>query len=134
MWVRANYVVSLGRKPLWSMSAEEISSQYAAEAAAAKADPVKRGRYVVDTHLCPICHSPIDQDERMLPGMRLAGGQLIRVVPYGDFPTGNLTSDKETGLGNWTDDEIKRCVTQGIRRDGSRMLPFPMDWPGFAAL
>ena len=48
----------------------------------------------------------------MLPGMRLAGGMLLRVEPFGDYPTGNLTSDKETGLGNWTDDEIKRVITR----------------------
>ena len=49
----------------------------------------------------------------MLPGMRLAGGMRIRIEPFGDFPTGNLTSDKETGLGNWTDDEIKRVDHAG---------------------
>ena len=134
MWDLANYVVSLGRKPVWSMTAEEISSQYAAEAAEAKANPVGRGRYLVDTHLCALCHSPIDAQGRMLPGLRLAGGQMVKVVPYGSFPAGNLTSDRDTGIGAWSDDELKRAITQGIRRDGSRMLPFPMDWPGFAAL
>jgi cbb3-type cytochrome c oxidase subunit III len=134
MWDLANYVVSLGRKPVWSMTADEISAQYAVENAIAKTDPIKRGRYLVDTHLCTICHSPIDEQGRMLPGLRLAGGQLIKVIPYGSFPSANLTSDKDTGIGNWTDDEIKRSITRGIRKDGTRMLPFPMDWPGFAAL
>ena len=61
----------------------------------------------------------------MLPGMKLAGGLLIRIVPFGDFPTGNLTSDKETGLGNWTDDEIKRAITQGhpARRHAAAAVP-----------
>ena len=66
-----------------------------------------------------------------MPGMRLAGGLLIRIEPFGDYPTGNLTSDKETGLGNWTDDEIKRVLTRGILRDGTRLLPYPMDWPSY---
>ena len=60
-----------------------------------------------------LCHSPVDEQKRVLPGMRLAGGLLIRIDPFGDFPTGNLTSDKDTGLGNWTDDEIKRDDHQG---------------------
>jgi hypothetical protein len=54
------------------------------------------------------------------------------VVPFGTFVSYNLTSDKETGLGNWTDDQIKTFVTKGVRRDGSRMIPFPMPWPNFA--
>jgi hypothetical protein len=70
----------------------------------------------------------------MLPGMRLAGGMLFRIEPFGDFPTGNLTSDKETGLGNWTDDEIKRVIIRGTLRDGTRLLPYPMDWPSFSTM
>ena len=70
----------------------------------------------------------------MLPGMRLAGGLLMRINPFGDYPTGNLTSDKATGLGNWTGDEIKRAITKGILRDGSRLLPFPMDYGSLSTL
>ncbi len=134
MWDLANYVVSLARKPVWSMTAEEITALYAGEASDAAANPVKRGRYLVETQLCAICHSPIDRNGRILPGMKMAGGQLMRIVPFGDYPTGNLTSDKETGLGNWSDDEIKRVITRGILRDGTRLLPFPMDWSSFAAM
>ena len=66
--------------------------------------------------------------------MRLAGGLLIRIEPFGDFPTGNLTSDKATGLGNWTNDEIKRAITKGILRDGSRLLPYPMDYASYSTM
>jgi cytochrome c oxidase cbb3-type subunit 2 len=134
MWDLANYVVSLARKPVWSMTADEITAQYQKEAAEAKADPVKRGRYLVDTHLCALCHSPIDENGRILDGLKFAGGQLIRIVPFGDYPTGNLTSDKETGLGTWTDDELKRVITTGVRRNGARLPPFPMDWPAFSSM
>ena len=54
--------------------------------------------------------------------------------PFGDFIGYNLTSDKETGLGNWTDEQIKQAVTRGTRPDGSRMMPFPMDWASFSTL
>jgi cbb3-type cytochrome c oxidase subunit III len=134
MWDLANYVVSLARKPIWSMTADEVQQFYARQQAQAKADPVKRGGQLVDTLGCVLCHSPADQVKRMLPGMRLAGGLLIRVNPFGDYPTGNLTSDKATGLGNWTDDEIKRAITKGILRDGTRLLPFPMDYGSFSTL
>jgi len=48
MWDLAVYVVSLARKPIWSMNADEIKSFYAAQDADAKANPVKRGAYLVD--------------------------------------------------------------------------------------
>jgi len=134
MWDLANYVVSLARKPIWSMTADEIQQFYARQQAQAKADPVKRGAQLVDTLGCVTCHSPVDQEKRMLPGMRLAGGLLMRINPFGDYPTGNLTSDTATGLGNWTNDEIKRAVTKGILRDGTRLLPFPMDYGSLSTL
>jgi mono/diheme cytochrome c family protein len=132
MWDLANYVVSLGRKPVWSMTAQEVAGFYAQQDADAKAHPVERGHHLVDSLGCALCHSPVDQNRRMIPGMRLAGGVLFRIEPFGDFPTGNLTSDKDTGLGTWTDDEIKRVLTKGTLRDGTRLLPFPMDWASFS--
>ena len=66
--------------------------------------------------------------------MKFAGGLRMDLAPFGTYPTGNLTSDKETGLGNWTDDEIKRTITKGILKDGTRLLPFPMDWASFSTM
>jgi len=134
MWDLAHYVLSLGRKPAWEMSADELARFYASQEAEAKADPVARGKYLVDTVGCALCHTPADQSRRALPGLYLAGGVRVRIDPFGDYPTGNLTSDKDTGLGTWTDEEIKRVVTRGTLRDGTRLLPFPMDWPSFSTL
>ena len=134
MWDLANYVVSIARKPVWSMNAGEVQQFYARQEAQAKANPAKRGRQLVETLGCVLCHSPVDDDKRMLPGMKLAGGMRIRIDPFGDFPAGNLTSDKATGLGSWTDDEIKRVITKGILRDGSRLLPYPMDYGSYSTL
>ena len=134
MWDLSNYVVSMARKPVWSMNADEITALYAAQAADAKANPVKRGAYLVETLGCVGCHSPLDEQKRMLPGLKLAGGMLLRIVPFGDYPTGNLTSDKATGLGNWSDEEIKRVITKGILRDGTRLLPFPMDYASYSTM
>jgi cbb3-type cytochrome c oxidase subunit III len=134
MWDLANYVASLARKPVWSMTADEINQLYAREADAAKRDPVARGRYLADTHLCAACHSPLDANGKIVEALKMAGGQVIRIEPYGDFPTGNLTSDKDTGLGSWTDAEIKRTLTTGILRNGERLPPYPMDWSSFSAL
>jgi mono/diheme cytochrome c family protein len=67
----------------------------------------------------------------------LAGGCACHTVPKGPLnaggrefpiPTGavystNITSDKETGLGGWTDSQILDAMTKGMSRDGSRLLP-----------
>jgi hypothetical protein len=134
MWDLANFVGSMQRKPVWEMTAGEVSAFYSRQEAEALANPVRRGEYLVDSMACPVCHSPVDEHKRMIPGMRLAGGLRMYIAPYGTYPTGNLTSDRETGLGAWTDDEIKRAITKGVLRDGTRLLPFPMDWSSFSTM
>lgn len=134
MWDLANYVVSLARKPLWDMNPTEVVAFYAEQDRQARTNPLARGRYLVETTGCPLCHSPIDEKRRLIPGFYMAGGLRIRIEPFGEYPTGNLTSDKETGLASWTDAEIKQVITRGVLRDGTRLLPYPMDWPSFSSL
>jgi mono/diheme cytochrome c family protein len=134
MWDLADYVVSLARKPVWDMTADEAAAFYAKHTAETTANPVKRGQYLVETLMCTICHTPIDEQRRGIAGARLAGGLHFQIAPFGDFVSYNLTSDKETGLGNWTDAQIKNVLTRGERPNGSRMLPFPMDWAGFSTM
>ena len=128
----ANYVVSLGRKPVWEMNEAEINAFYAVLDADAKKNPVERGKYLVKSIGCEDCHSPIREDASMVEDLRLAGGQRWDLYPYDNVVSYNLTSDKETGLGNWTDDQLKTFLTKGIRRNGTRMIPYPMPWPAFA--
>ncbi len=133
MWNLANYVVSLARKPVWAMNAEELKAFYSAADAEAKKNPVERGKYLVESS-CEGCHSGYSADGKVVPEFKLAGGLVFDIYPFGKFTSFNLTSDKETGLGNWTDAEIKRAITQGIQRDGSRLLPFPMPWTSIAQM
>jgi cbb3-type cytochrome c oxidase subunit III len=134
LWDLANYVVSLARKPVWAMSAPEVGAFYATLDADARANPAKRGRALVEGLGCAGCHTPTDEHRRPLPDLTMAGGMVLRIEPFGDYPTGNLTSDKDTGLGSWTDEEIKRVLTRGVLRDGTRLLPYPMDWPSFSTM
>jgi mono/diheme cytochrome c family protein len=67
----------------------------------------------------------------------IAGGCACHTVPKEAFHTGgrafpiplgtvfstNITQDKETGLGDWSDQQIHHAMDAGIRRDGSRLLP-----------
>ena len=131
MWNLANYVVSLARKPVWEMNGLEVMRHYESLKQQAKSDPVARGKEIVHTQ-CVGCHSAYDEKGQMIESLMLAGGIKWSIGPYGYVYSTNLTSDKETGIGNWTDDELKRGIIKGFRKDGSRSIPFPMPWTSFA--
>jgi len=91
---------------------------------------LERGKYLANGIGCLYCHSPHDwskPEDPILPGMAGAGQKL----PYYDLPGSvvapNLTPDKETGAGNWTDDMLARSIREGIGHDGRAlfgMMPF----------
>jgi Cytochrome c len=43
--------------------------------------------------------------------------------PWGVVLTANITSDKEHGIGNWTDQQIIRAITQGVSANGRELAP-----------
>jgi hypothetical protein len=43
--------------------------------------------------------------------------------PWGKSVSRNITQSKTKGIGSWTDDEIKRAITQGISKDGGKLKP-----------
>jgi hypothetical protein len=94
-------------------------------------DPLKRGFYLVTIGHCMECHSPVVNDHRDFQNLG-KGGQVFR-GPFGESVSRNITSDKEKGLGAWNDAEIKRAITQGISRDGSRLKP-PMGFAWYATM
>jgi mono/diheme cytochrome c family protein len=93
----------------------------------ASADPavIERGRGLVHgaAH-CVACHGQYDEDRPEVlrdTDVPLAGGNAIR-PPFGVFFASNITSDRETGIGDWSDAEIARVIRTGVRRDGSLSL------------
>jgi mono/diheme cytochrome c family protein len=87
---------------------------------------LERGEYIATSMGCLYCHSPHDwtkREEPILTGMEGAGQQL----PYTDLPgrivAPNLTPDKETGAGNWSDDALARAIREGIGHDGRALFP-----------
>lgn len=87
---------------------------------------LERGEYLVEGSLhCFQCHSQVDKS---LPGspalLHTKGGG--RVWTEEGFPwlvTPNITPDKETGGGNWTDDMMARAIREGIGHDGRALFP-----------
>lgn len=94
-------------------------------------DPVKRGFYLVTIAHCMECHTPLGPRGRDFT--RIGRGGMEFEGPWGKSVSRNITSHKEHGLGAWTDEEIKRAVTQGVSRDGSRLKP-PMGFAFYAKM
>jgi len=87
----------------------------AAQAQTTEADLVKKGQYVFALAGGCACHTAPRSDFN-------SGGRPFP-IPFGTVYSTNLTPDKETGLGGWTDQQIIDAIIKGIRRDGSRILP-----------
>ena len=86
-------------------------------------DPVARGAYLAGplAH-CIDCHTPPLPGERR-DWSRIGAGGVPVEVPGGVAVSRNITSSKEYGIKDWTDEQIIRVLTQGISADGRRLAP-----------
>ena len=91
---------------------------------------VKRGDYLVNGPMaCSNCHATRAKDLSIVPGMEFAGGFHL-VDPAFDVYAANITPDKETGIGTWTDDQIMTAIRRGIDPEGKIIFP-PMPVPTY---
>jgi mono/diheme cytochrome c family protein len=96
------------------------------------ADDVARGKYLVVIAGCNDCHTPGYFLGKPDQTRYLGGSDVGFEVPgLGVFHGPNLTPDKETGLGTWTDAQIATALTTGKRPDGRELAPV-MPWRAFA--
>lgn len=123
---------------------------------------IERGHYLVTTMGCNDCHSPKRMGPKgpeIIPELLLSGYPADRPIvkfdsklikegfamlypdltgaagPWGVSFAGNLTPD-ETGIGNWTEEQFKKALTQGKFKgidEGRTLLP-PMPWQNFVNL
>ena len=91
-------------------------------ASLANTDVVKRGEYLARAADCMVCHTAPD-------GQAYAGGLAIE-LPFGTLYTTNITPDKETGIGGYSDRDFLNAVQRGIRKDGARLYP-AMPYPSY---
>src|SRR4051794_23525706 len=90
--------------------------------AVARAEPsaetIAGGKALTTAADCGSCHTAD-------PARPLAGGKRID-TPFGAIWSPNLTPDRDTGLGAWSDDEFYRALHDGVARNGARYYPaFP---------
>lgn len=88
--------------------------------------PAERGGYLVNTIMaCGNCHTPRDADGRAIAEKALSGG-LTFTTPAFIATAPNITPDAETGIGSWSDAEIKRALVEGMRPNHGRLAGVPL--------
>lgn len=150
---------------IFGVGAAHASKDKAAKTkdAKAKEDPVERGRYIVSYAGCNDCHTPwvfnkelgqpVPDHTRFLSGHPAGGPEpgakldpktdlafigatfTAFKLPFGVVYSANLTPDKETGIGNWTEDMFLAVFHKGLHlgAPGRPVLP-PMPWPEYRNL
>jgi mono/diheme cytochrome c family protein len=84
------------------------------------ADDIERGAYLVRAGGCVACHTDIKGK-----GPEFAGGFPL-ATPYGTFYSPNITPDKKTGIGKWSNNDFVRAMREGTGPDGDHYFPtFP---------
>jgi mono/diheme cytochrome c family protein len=93
---------------------------------------IERGHYLAIVAGCNDCHTPGFFLGKPDSARYLGGSDVGFEIPgLGVFAGRNITPDKETGIGNWTDEDIATALTMGKRPDGRQLAPI-MPYPSFA--
>lgn len=97
-----------------------------------RTDKVAYGAYLAGPlgH-CLECHTPMGADGRFQFDTNLGAGGMKFHGPWGVSVSRNITSDPETGLGQWSDAEIEQAIRRGVDRHGRQLMP-PMAYAYYA--
>jgi mono/diheme cytochrome c family protein len=96
-----------------------------ARAAEPSEETIARGKALVVAGDCVSCHTAD-------PAKPFAGGKRIE-TPFGAIYSPNITPDRDTGIGGWSEQDFYRALRSGVAPDGSRYYPaFP--YPYFSKL
>jgi mono/diheme cytochrome c family protein len=136
-WIGAAIVVAIvGGVALWFMlppralsfaggRTVDLAAYHGADPTGAPAelgsvDVVARGKYLAEAADCTVCHT-------VSGGQPYAGGVAFP-TQFGVLYSPNITGDRETGIGGWTDAEFLHAVHDGVGKDGERLYPaFPYE-------
>lgn len=81
----------------------------------ASPDLVQRGEYLARAGDCTACHTA--------PGGQPFAGGLALDTPFGKIVASNITPDRDTGIGGWTEAAFARALRQGVSTDGHLLYP-----------
>lgn len=104
---------------LWS-ERPEIAAIDPPQRAAFENDLIKKGANLAALANCDVCHT--------VPGGAAYAGSRPIPTPFGTIYSTNITPDRDTGIGRWSEDAFRRAMREGIARDGHHLYPaFPYD-------
>ncbi len=104
---------------------------------------LEQGKYVATIAGCTSCHTPLKPEYQNLQALTfeqiqtlafnereaqdsdklLSGGRAFDLGPAGLLFTRNITPDEETGVGAWSDDQLKLAIKTGVSADGTILFP-----------
>jgi mono/diheme cytochrome c family protein len=113
-WFRGPGPLALAENPV-KLADYKGANPTGAPAQLAQASLIERGEYLARAADCVVCHTAKG-------GKPFAGGLAIN-LPFGALYSTNITPDKETGIGNYSDQDFLNAVHRGIRRDGMNLYP-----------
>nr|WP_254701485.1 cytochrome c [Neorhizobium galegae] len=127
--------ISATRASLWcrheqivfslTLAATTLSAGLALAQAPDQADEIIRGRYQAILGDCSACHTA--------PGAKPLSGGLPLETPFGQIIPPNITPDKATGIGNWTEADFRSALKTGVGHDGKRLYP-AMPYPAYTRM
>ncbi len=118
-WGVATLAVLLGGAASLKFATADTNANYPAASQSAPTDPaalIARGKYLVTAADCMPCHSG--------PNHAPYSGGLVINTPFGGLASPNITPDKATGIGNWTDAQFYAAIHDGVM-PGRSYLVFP---------
>ena len=104
---------------------------------------LEQGKYIATIAGCTSCHTPLNAEYQNLQALTfeqiqtlafnereaqdadklLSGGRLFDLGPAGFVYTRNITPDEATGVGAWSDDQLKLAIKSGVSADGEVLFP-----------
>jgi mono/diheme cytochrome c family protein len=96
-------------------------------------DKIETGRYLVQIGHCMLCHTPLNAAHQPDYANQFGAGGFVLIGQFGERVTPNITPDKATGIGSWSDAEIRRSLTTGVTPTGAVLGP-PMPWHYLATM
>lgn len=94
-------------------------------------DKVAYGRYLATFGHCVLCHTAPGGGKPFDMSRAFGGGRQLPDMahPGATIASRNITSDPQDGIGKWTDEQIRRATTEGVRPDGTKLVStMPFDW------
>jgi mono/diheme cytochrome c family protein len=121
--VAAAISLTIGWRPLIGPRSRPLTSQTFERTP----QRLERGRYLFTSVAgCVFCHSPHNSTQvgdPIVAGKEGSGDVMLYAELPGRVVAPNITPDPQTGVGNWTDDQLARAIREGVAYNGETLFP-----------